>query len=70
MAPSNSRSKFYYYKSTLSTLIDLFHANYSLLFMGAGYQGRLSNGGIFKKHKLNAKLQKDSRFSIILPGRI
>jgi hypothetical protein len=63
--------KFYNYKSTLSIdVISFFHANCSLLFMHVGYQGRISDGGIFRKHKLNTKLQKDSRFSTTLPGRI
>lgn len=58
-APKNSGSEFYNYKHTFSiVLFAVVDANYNFVFVDAGCQGRISDGGVFKNSQLNKKLEK------------
>lgn len=60
-APVNSGSDFYNYKSSFSiVLFALVDKNYSFLFVDAGCQARISNGGVFRICELYEKIEKDS----------
>ncbi|CAH1999568.1 unnamed protein product [Acanthoscelides obtectus] len=59
-APCNTGSEFFNYKSTFSVvLFALVDANYNFLYVNAGGQGRISDGGIFKDCSLYKKLVKN-----------
>ncbi|CAH1960745.1 unnamed protein product [Acanthoscelides obtectus] len=59
-APCNTGSEFFNYKSTFSVvLFALVDANYNFLYVNAGGQGRISDGGIFKDCSLYKKLLKN-----------
>jgi hypothetical protein len=60
-APINTGSEFFNYKSTFSiVLFALVDADYNFLYVDAGGQGRISDGGIFKNCSLYKKLQKNN----------
>lgn len=59
-SPMNSGSEFFNYKSHFSiVLFALVDANYNFLYVDAGGQGRISDGGIFKNSSLYKKIQKN-----------
>lgn len=59
-SPIGSGSEFFNYKSTFSiVLFALVDANYNFLYVDAGGQGRISDGGIFKNCSLYKKLEKN-----------
>lgn len=59
-APLNTGSEFFNYKSTFSVvLFALVDANYKFLYVDAGGQGRISDGGIFKNCSLYKKLERN-----------
>lgn len=59
--PVHSGSEFMNYKSTFSiVLFALVDANYNLLFVDVGCQGRISDGGVFKSSLLYSKMETDS----------
>ncbi|CAH1979656.1 unnamed protein product [Acanthoscelides obtectus] len=59
-APCNTGSEFFNYRSTFSVvLFALVDANYNFLYVNAGGQGRISDGGIFKDCSLYKKLVKN-----------
>ncbi|KAK9879480.1 hypothetical protein WA026_023338 [Henosepilachna vigintioctopunctata] len=59
-APLNTGSEFFNYKSTFSVvLFALVDANYKFLYVDAGGQGRISDGGIFKNCSLYTKLERN-----------
>lgn len=59
-APINTGSEFFNYKSTFSVvLFALVDANYNFLYVDAGGQGRISDGGIFKNCSLYKKLERN-----------
>lgn len=72
-APINTGSEFFNYKSTFSlVLFALVDADYNFLYVEAGGQGRISDGGIFKNSSLYKKVEKkELNFpqSKPLPGR-
>lgn len=56
-APFNTGSEFFNYKSSFSiVLFALVDANYNFLYVNAGGQGRISDGGIFQNCSLYRKL--------------
>jgi hypothetical protein len=60
-APFKSGSDFFNYKSTFSiVLFALVDANYNFMYVDAGDQGRISDGGIFQNSQLNNKLKNSS----------
>ena len=60
-APINTGSEFFNYKSTFSVvLFALVDANYNFLYVNAGGQGRISDGGIFKNCSLYKKLVQNN----------
>ena len=60
-APINSGSEFFSYKSTFTiVLFALVDADYNFLYVNAGGQGRISDGGIFKNCSLYKKLEKNN----------
>ena len=59
-APVCSGSNFYNYKSTFSiVLFALVDAKYNFLFVDVGFQGRISDEGVFRNCKLCEKMEKD-----------
>lgn len=59
-APINTGSEFFNYKSTFSiVLFAVVDAHYNFLYVDAGGQGRISDGGIFKNCSLFKKLDKN-----------
>lgn len=60
-APFNSGSEFYNYKSTFSiVLFAVVDANYNILFVDVGCQGRISDGGVFKNSRLYDMIENGS----------
>lgn len=60
-APLNTGTEFFNYKSTFSVvLFALVDANYNFLYVNAGGQGRISDGGIFKNCSLYKKLVRNN----------
>ncbi|XP_060877917.1 putative nuclease HARBI1 [Metopolophium dirhodum] len=72
-APINSGSEFFNYKGHFSiVLMALVDANYSFIYINAGCQGRISDGGVFKNTDLWKRLENKSLNlpePISLPGR-
>lgn len=59
-APFNSGAEFFNYKSTYSiVLFALVDANYNILYVDAGCQGRISDGGVFKNSKLHEMIENN-----------
>lgn len=59
-APINTGSEFFNYKSTFNVvLFALVDANYNFLYVNAGGQGRISDGGIFKNCSLYKKVVRN-----------
>jgi len=56
--PRNSASEYFNYKNAFSiVLFALVDANYSFMFVGAGFQGRISGSGVFTNTELYKKLE-------------
>lgn len=72
-APINTGSEYFNYKSTFSiVLFAVVDANYNFIFVDAGCQGRISDGGVFQDCQLNKKLKSNSLglpMLAPLPGR-
>lgn len=59
-APINTGSEFFNYKSTFSiVLFALVDAQYNFLYVEAGAQGRISDGGIFNSSCLYKKIERN-----------
>lgn len=71
--PFNNGSEFYNYKSTFSiVMFVLADADYNIVFLDVGTQGRISDGGVFQKTKLHHRLARGSLGlppPKVLPGR-
>lgn len=60
-APFNTGTEYYNYKSTFSiVLFAVVDANYNFIFVDAGCQGRISDGGVFQNCQLNKRLISNS----------
>lgn len=72
-APFKSGAEFFNYKSTFSiVLFALIDSNYNFLYVNAGCQGRISDGGVFKNCELNKKMENnllEFPMPTPLPGR-
>ncbi|XP_008180263.1 uncharacterized protein LOC103308527 [Acyrthosiphon pisum] len=72
-APINTGSEYFNYKSSFSiVLFAVVDANYNFIFVDAGCQGRISDGGVFQDCQLNKKLKSNSLGLPLLaplPGR-
>lgn len=72
-APFNSGSEFYNYKGAFSiVLFALVDSNYNFMYVNAGCQGRISDGGVLKNCELYKKIENSSLnlpAPIPLPGR-
>jgi len=72
-APINTGTEYFNYKSSFSiVLFAVVYANYNFIFVDAGCQGRISDGGVFQDCQLNKKLKSNSLGLPLLaplPGR-
>lgn len=72
-APFNSGSEYFNYKGNFSiVLFALVDSNYNFIYVNAGCQGRISDGGVFKNCELYKKMENNSLnipAPIPLPGR-
>jgi hypothetical protein len=60
-APINSGSEFYNYKHFFSiVLFAVVDAHYNSLYVNAGCQGRISDGGVFKECELHRRMENKS----------
>jgi len=58
--PPGTGSLYYNYKGTFSVvLFALVDANYNFLYANIGYQGRISDGGVFKNTSLYKSIEED-----------
>ena len=56
--PRNSASEYFNYKNAFSiVLFALVDANYNFMFVDVGYQGRISDSGVFTNPELYKKLE-------------
>jgi len=72
-SPILSGSKFYNYKGTFSlVLFAVVDASYNFIYVSIGYQGRISDGGVFKSTSFQ-KLMENCPLNLpdksVLPGR-
>jgi len=71
--PRNSATEYFNYKNTFSiVLFALVDANYNLMFVDAGCQGRISDSGVFTNTELYKKLETKTlclRQPVPLSGR-
>lgn len=72
-SPILSGSEFYNYKGTFSlVLFAVVDANYNFIYVSIGYQGRISDGGVFKSTSFQ-KLMENCSLNLpdksVLPGR-
>lgn len=59
--PANSGSYYFNYKHQFSiVLLALVDANYKFLYVDIGCNGRISDGGVFKKSSLNKALESNT----------
>ncbi|CAK1578598.1 unnamed protein product [Parnassius mnemosyne] len=59
--PDNSGSEYFNYKKTFSiVLLALVDCNYKLMYANIGSQGRISDGGVFKKSSLWQKISSET----------